>query len=185
MSGREELSRLVARGRGWLQGAARNALAGGVHVANEGDRWFVAAVRELAKGADKAERGVDSAAEAVVARLAPLRPRWMQRLTPRQRIEQLLRDEAKRLDFDVTQQQFLAFSAKIATLLELVYTGTVRLDDIAFEHADVAVASEPKPKPEPEPEPNPDPSAAVASDAVAPAAVAPEPPSSGRGAGPA
>lgn len=153
MSSTEDLSRLVQQVRGWLRVASRDALAGGAHVADEGDRWFVAAARELGKGAHRAEQGADIAVEALVAQLARLRPRWMRQRTPRERIEHLLHVEAKRLDFDISQEQFRAFSEKIAILLELVYTGAVRLDDIVFENAkeDAPVAADPTPAATPQP----------------------------------
>lgn len=136
MSGLEDLGRLLRHGHGWLRVATRDALAGGAHVADEGDRWFIAVVRGLGRGAQRAERGVDVATDALVAQVVRLRPRWMRRRTPKERIEDLLNREGERLDFDVTQAQFRDFSERIATLLELVYTGAIRLDDVVFENGE-------------------------------------------------
>lgn len=135
----------LERVRGWLRVVSREAVANGAHVADEGDRWFVAAARGLGKGAHRAEQSADLVMGLLFDRLDRLRPRWMRRRTPRERIERMLEIEAKRLDFDVTQEQFRPFAEKIAILLELVYTGVVGLDDIAFENAA-------KTKPESEPE---------------------------------
>jgi hypothetical protein len=59
----------------------------------------------------------------------------MRQRTPRERIERALRLEAKRHGFDVAQEEFRAFSGKMAILLELVYTRAVPLDAIAIEPA--------------------------------------------------
>ncbi len=142
MSGGEEtgtvrgvLERAGERARGWLRDASRSALANGSVVADEGDRWFVAAVRTLDRGAQRAERGFDSVAGTVFAQLARLRPRWTHKQTPRERIESVLHKEARRLHFDADEEQFRAFVEKIAIVIELVFTRAVPLDDVAFEHA--------------------------------------------------
>ncbi len=127
--------RIRDRARGWLREASRTTLDNGARVADEGDRWFIAAVRTLDGGAQRAERGFDLVAGALFARLARLRPSFTHRRTARERIEALLHREGRRLDFDVGQEEFRAFAEKIATLFELVFTGAIRLDDIAFEHA--------------------------------------------------
>jgi hypothetical protein len=119
--------------RRWLSLASRDVVSGSSVVAFEGDRWFLAAVRGVEQGATQAQRGIDLLAAAVAAQWIRRRPRWLRRRSSRERIERALRDEAKRHGFDVTQDQFAAFSAKMALLLELVYSGAVPLDAIAFE----------------------------------------------------
>jgi hypothetical protein len=57
----------------------------------------------------------------------------MRRRTPRERIERALRVEARRQGIDVTKEEFVAFSGKMALVLELVCSGAVPLDAIAIE----------------------------------------------------
>ena len=142
MSGDSPASGWVRRGRRWLSLASRDVLEGSQAVAFESDRWFLGAVRGVGDGAAHAQGGVDAVthalAQAVAAEWARRRPSWMRQRTPRERIERVLRAEAKRHGFDVAQEEFRAFSGNIATLLELVYTRAVPLDAIAFEPASQA-----------------------------------------------
>lgn len=122
----------------WLSLAASGALSSSNEIALESDRWFLEALRSVEKGATRAQHGIDSVTAKVIEQLSRRRPRWLRRRSSRERIERSLRAEAKRHGVDVTQEEFRAFSEKIAVLLELVYTGTVPLDAIAFEAAETA-----------------------------------------------
>jgi hypothetical protein len=138
MSEERSVIRFLYDGRHWLSQVSRGVVAGGQMVATESDRWFMGALRGLEGGAAHAQRGIDAAASAVAVQWIRRRPSWMRRRTPRERIERALSAEAKRYGFDPEKEEFRSFSGKIAVLLELVYTGAVPLDAIAFEAGDTA-----------------------------------------------
>ena len=132
----------IFRGRRWLSLASRDVVAGGSVVASESDRWFLSAVRGLFEGATRTQRGIDSVtvgiAHVIAEQWMRRRPSWLTPKTPRERMERMLRAEAKRHGVDVTQEEFRAFSGKIALLLELVYSGAVPLTAVGFEAGGVA-----------------------------------------------
>src|SRR6185436_10000051 len=109
------------------------ALSGGHEIAIESDRWFIEAIHAVVRGKMRAEQGIDLATGAVAAQWDRRKPKWLRRRTFRERIERSLRAEAKRVGVDVSHEEFGAFCNKIAVLLELVYSGQVPLDAIAFE----------------------------------------------------
>ena len=127
----------IVRGRRWLSLASRDVVAGSSEVASEGDRWFLEALHGLAEGAARTQRGIDAVTSEVVRAIATQwirrRPSWLKPRTPRERLERVLRAEAKRRGVDVKQEDFQAFSGKIALLLELVYSGMVPLDAVGFD----------------------------------------------------
>jgi hypothetical protein len=129
------LPQRLDRGWQWISRKSVDVLAGGRTVAEESDRWFLGALRGLERGAATAQGGADAIATALASRWERIRPSWARRRTPRERIAALLRAEGKRQGFDVKQEEFNEFSARVATLLELVYAGVVPLNDIAFEAA--------------------------------------------------
>jgi hypothetical protein len=159
-SGRSERGALptswVVRGRRWLSLASQDVVAGSSAVASESDRWFLFAFRTLAEGANRTQRGIDTVtgevAKAIVTQWIRRRPTWLTPRTPRERLERMLRAEAKRRGVDVKQEEFHAFAGKIALLLELVYTGMVPLDAVGFEAGGVpeedadALRDEPAPR---------------------------------------
>jgi hypothetical protein len=134
-----QLTRWVRRSQRWLAVASRELLDESRTVAFEGDRWFLGAVRGVGDGAAHVQGGIDAlthaVARAIATEWARRRPTWMRQRTPRERIERALHAEAKRHGFDVAQEDFRAFSGKMALLLELVYTRAVPLDAIAIEPA--------------------------------------------------
>jgi hypothetical protein len=127
----------IVRGRRWLSLASRDVVAGSSEVASESDRWFLEALHGLADGAARTQRGIDAVtgeiARAIAAQWLLRRPTWLTRRTPRERLERVLRAEAKRRGVDVSQEDFRAFSGKIVLLLELVYSGMVPLEAVGFE----------------------------------------------------
>lgn len=157
MSENAGLTRRLDRGWRWISRTSEDVLAGGRTVADESDRWFLGALRGLERGVARVEGGADAMASAIGVRLARIRPRWMRRRTPRERIESVLRAEGKRLGYDVKQQEFVEFSGKIAIMLELVYGGALPLRDIAFEAADAEADAAPAPEPPPDLTPRSDP----------------------------
>jgi hypothetical protein len=133
MSEENRVSRFFQGSRLWLSRASHEVAVGSEVVASESDRWFLGALRGLEEGAVHAQRGVDALVNAAVGQWIRRRPSWMRPRTSRERIQRTLQAEAKRHGFDVEQDAFRSFSGKIAILLELVYTGAVPLDAIAFE----------------------------------------------------
>jgi hypothetical protein len=127
----------VIRGRRWLSLASRDVVAGSSAVASESDRWFLGALHGLADGAARTQRGIDAVTgeitRTIAAQWLQRRPSWLTPRTSRERLERVLRAEAKRRGIDVAQEDFQAFSGKIALLLELVYSGMVPLGAVGFE----------------------------------------------------
>src|SRR5262249_33226290 len=119
----------------WLSLVTAGTISGGNEIALEGDRWFLETLRGIERGRMRAEHGLDVVAGAIAAQWVLRRPKWLRRRTSRERLERSLQAEAKRYGVDVGHEEFRAFSQKIAVLLELVYTGAVPLDAIAFEAA--------------------------------------------------
>jgi hypothetical protein len=140
------------RGWKWISRRSEDVLAGSRTVADESDRWFLGALRGVERGAAYAQGGADALANALGARWTRIRPRWARRRTPRERIESMLRMEGKRQGFDVKQKEFDEFSSKMSLLLELVYSGVLPLDGIAFEPAGDD-SGEPSPERNAAPEP--------------------------------
>jgi len=105
------------------------------------DRWFLLAL-------DRADSGAHWLKSATL-RLGEKPVRLWKRLwpakRPRERLLALLRAEARRAHYDVSQPGFQLFSERIAVLVDLVFTGAVGLDDIAFEAAPSAEVSEEMP----------------------------------------
>ncbi len=136
MSENASLPRRLDRGWQWISRRSQDVLEGSRTVADESDRWFLGALRGLERGAAQAQGGAGALANALAVHWARIRPRWARRRTPRERIESMLRAEAKRQGFDVKRTEFHEFSSKLALLLELVYAGMLPLEGIAFEPAD-------------------------------------------------
>jgi hypothetical protein len=135
MSENAGLPERLDRSLRWISQRSDDVLEGSLTVAEEGDRWFLGALRGLERGAARAQGGADAVASALAARWTRVRPRWARPRTPRERIESMLRAEGKRQGFDVKRPEFHEFSSKLALLLELVYSGTLPLESIAFEPA--------------------------------------------------
>jgi hypothetical protein len=102
------------------------------------DRWFLGALDR----ADSGARWLKSAATRLGEAPARLWERLLPPRSPRERMLALLRAEARRARYDISQPAFQLFSERIAVLLDLVFTGAVGLDDIAFEAAPSAEVSE-------------------------------------------
>lgn len=135
-----ELEETVDRGRRWLSGISENAIVLGADIAHESDRWFLLAVHGVGHGARSVREGLGAVARVVSERSARWRPRWTRPRSGRERIQEALEQEARRLDFDVSREEFTAFSEKMAQLLELIFTGALSLNDVAFEPAESEAA---------------------------------------------
>ncbi len=107
-------------------------------VALASDRWFVGALGR----ADSGARWLKSAARRLGEQPARLWQRVWPQKSPRERLLGLLTAEARRAHCDVSQPTFRLFSERIAVLLDLVFTGAVAVDDIAFEAAPSAEIGE-------------------------------------------
>jgi hypothetical protein len=111
-------------------------------VSEEGDRWFLATWHGIDVVRIRTGAGFSRLSEALVARL-PRGP-WS-RKSPRERLERALEREAKRQRIDVGTPEFVEFSAKMASVLELVITGQIPFDAIGFEsEAEAPVADSPE-----------------------------------------
>jgi hypothetical protein len=129
----------LERGQLWLDDVSDAVLERGADLATETDRWFVQAVQSVSQSAQRAHDGFGAVTQAALARWSRLRPRFDRR-APRERIRDLLHREARRLDFDVSRPDFTEFSEKMAMLLELVFNGALKVEDVAFDSDDTAGA---------------------------------------------
>lgn len=177
-----ELERKLGRSGAWLRIASQGLLDHGSAIAAESDRWFLAALRGAARGAEQARAGLGALARAAATRSDAWRPAWSRPPTTRERLRRLLEREARRLDIDVSRPEFATFADKMSSLLHLVFSGALALEDIAFEAGDdrtsveapeeVAEREQEEQREEREPLPAPEP-AAVA-DAGQPVALVEE-----------
>jgi hypothetical protein len=117
---------------------ARRLAALSRELALASDRWFLLALDSTDTGA----RWLKSAALRLGEKPARLWTRLLPPRRPRERLLALLRTEARRARYDVSQPGFQLFSERIASLLDLVFSGAVRIDDIAFEAAESAEVGE-------------------------------------------
>jgi hypothetical protein len=117
---------------------ARRLASLSADLALASDQWFLGALDR----ADSGARWLESAARRLGVQPARLWERLWPPKSPRERLLALLRAEARRAHYDVSQPAFQLFSERIAVLLDLVFTGAVSLDDIAFEAASSAEVSE-------------------------------------------
>lgn len=112
--------------------ALRERLRNGTaHVAEESDRWFLAALR----GMDQGLRWSREGATVVSGRMADgwerLRSALPRRST-RQRLHDALLREARRARLDPSSEELQSFVEGMATLLDLVLAGTIDLEDVGF-----------------------------------------------------
>jgi len=125
----------LRRSREWLEEVSNGVLGHGLDLATESDRWFLTAIRGVSHGARQARHGFGALARATLEASARLRPAWARARLPHQRIRDLLEREAKRLQIDVSTEDFSEFADRMSTFLELVFTGAIQLDDVCFEAA--------------------------------------------------
>jgi hypothetical protein len=107
----------------------------GAHqVAMEGDHWFLTTLRGLNRGAEHTKLAAHRVGRYLVNEANKLRPSFLKTKTQRERIRAALLREAKRAK--LTGKEFDVFSEQIALLVELVLQGRIKVDDVAFEHAE-------------------------------------------------
>lgn len=142
-----DASDVAERGREHLVALQEHVRTGTQHVAEEGDRWFLAALR----GIDQGLRWSRSGAVVVGGRVADGWERLratLPRRPARRRLQDALVKEARGSSVDPEDPAFQTFAENMATLLELVLAGAIRLEDVgfAFEGAptdeDAATSSE-------------------------------------------
>jgi hypothetical protein len=131
----------LERSQIWLGGVSSGLADRSADLAVESDRWFLSAVRFIGHGAERAHGGVESLAHAALARTSRWWPRFARR-TPRERLSAMIRKEAQRLDVDTSRQDIAEFSDKMAALLELVLSGVLSVNDVAFDAADLDASVE-------------------------------------------
>lgn len=110
----------------------------GSYIATEGDRWFLAAVRSVDQGTNWVAHELGVLGLGVVSRFDRWRPQWLRRSSTRERVQKLLRNEARRSKLDVAPGEFDLFSERIAVLLEHVINGSIPVEAIGFEAGDEA-----------------------------------------------
>lgn len=133
--GPEDPSVSVRMGRE-LDKLTRGFFEGSQVVATQGDEWFLAAVLGLDRCGPWVWGKLGGLGRRVVSRVPPIRGvsfPFIGRRSVGERIRKLLEDEAKRRKLDVPEEDFALFSARMATILELVLSGDIHVDDIAFE----------------------------------------------------
>lgn len=124
----ERLESELQKGREWVAAFSEEALGHGSEIARETDRWFLLAIRGVSRGAERARVRLRALARVALGRFSR-RSTTM----PRERIRELLRTEAVRLHFDVSHPEFEVFAERMSALLELVFSGAIALEDVAFE----------------------------------------------------
>lgn len=107
-------------------------------VAEQGDRWFLAAVHGLDRGVGLGSASARKLAGRFSQRWKKLRAsRWSSEAA-RRRIRKAVLAEARRAELDTSNEDFRAFTENVATLVELVLTGAIRLHDVGFAFEDAS-----------------------------------------------
>lgn len=113
----------------WSHGVAER----GHYIAAESDRWFVTALHGLDRRMTRARSGVAEAGHQVMVRSK----RWFSTIrrdvSASERIRQAILREAGRQGFQADQLE--QFSENIGLVVEMVISGAVKVEDIAFEQA--------------------------------------------------
>src|SRR5678809_312843 len=87
---------------------------GARQVANEGDYWFMSAVRCVNTGVRHTKSAIEKFGFCVYEKSRVLKPRWLQQKSQRERIRRMLLREAKRSKAKLSGQEFELFSEQIA-----------------------------------------------------------------------
>jgi hypothetical protein len=117
--------------------SASRELAG--EVSNESDGWFRFSLTTAERSIVWAERRVFALAGRV--RL------WPGPKHPRERIQLLLRKEARRAPSVVAPADIDLFTERMAILIDLVLSGSIAAQDIAFEAAEASTPAAEEPQP--------------------------------------
>ncbi len=136
----------LERGHRWLAGWSREVVEHAHDMAGQSDRWFLSMIAEIEKGAQRAQDGIVLAGRKLLVSL----PSLGRQESPKQRMRRLFEREAKKRGLDISSREFERFSERIATVVELVLTGALKVEDIAFE-ADADRLSEMAPESGPSP----------------------------------
>jgi hypothetical protein len=127
MSDSERRPSALERGRLLLTGWSRELAVHAQQIASESDRWFVSIVGGIDRGAQRAQSGV--------GKLLLSLPGLSASESPRQRIQRLIRAEAKKRGLEADERALELFSERIGIMVELVLSGALKIEDIAFEQA--------------------------------------------------
>jgi hypothetical protein len=129
----------------WVREISETTATGARQVADEGDFWFLTTVRCLNAGVKHTKSAIERFGFGVYETSRQLTPKWLKRKSQRDRIRIMLAREAKRSKVKLSGEQFEQFSDRIATLLDLVFNGSVGIDEVAFEQDDRYGALDPGP----------------------------------------
>jgi hypothetical protein len=121
----DERAGKLARARRLLSGWSRELANHAHQIASQSDHWFLSVVEGIERGAQSAQTGL--------GKLVVSLPGLGSSESPRQRIQRLLQAEAQKQGYDAGSREFELFSERIAIVVELVLTGAVKVEDIAFE----------------------------------------------------
>lgn len=131
-----------ARTRERLEALSLDVFDGVRQVAGEGDRLFVLAIAGVGGGIERARSGIEGVRHRVSLERVATRLGLRRVESTRERIRQLLVEEAGRASIAVSAEEFELFADKMALLFELVLSGAVSVEDIVLEEE-----SEPEPPP--------------------------------------
>jgi len=112
--------------REWLD----QLLGEGNHWASVGDRWFLAAVGGVQRGAERTSEGLGAAGEMLVHRA---KRRLGLSQTRLDRIRKMLETEIQRSELELSGERTEAFVENMSLLLELVLNGTIPVEDVAIQ----------------------------------------------------
>jgi hypothetical protein len=110
-------------------------------VADESDLWFRSALGQVDRGAHWTRATIGAVGQRAAEVPIRLMPGWARRRTPRERILKVLEAEARRSGLQASPEGFRLFAERMATLLEAVLNGSIRIEDIGFEGNDAAEAA--------------------------------------------
>ena len=105
-------------------------------IALQSDRWFLALIDGVDKSLERARAGVAATGHAAWSRSRGWLPRLARSTSPKDRILRAIHQEARRQGLDPTQPGVESFSERIALVVEMVLTGMIDVDDVAFEAED-------------------------------------------------
>jgi hypothetical protein len=125
MSDSEQRPGRLERGRLLLTCWSRELAVHAQQIASDSDRWFVSIVGGIDRGAQRAQSGF--------GKLLLSLPGMSTGESARQRIQRLIFAEAKKRGLEADDRALELFSERIGLMVELVLTGALKIEDIAFE----------------------------------------------------
>ena len=111
-----------------------NQMVDGVRqVSQRSDEVFLLALSTMSTGIDRAAEGVAQIGRRVSLKRLATRLGLRVEKSTEERIRTLLVEEAKRRPIEVSPKEFEEFAEKMGLLFELIFSGVIRIEDIALE----------------------------------------------------